>query len=321
MNIIENCKEKVMYVIMPIQRLMLHRVEKIGGAYLIPPFDNADFLLYSSKVDYYMRCKVKSIMNGFKVFEGNIIRAAFMMYETERVFDYENNDIKANEEIAYLLGYDANKYLNTIRLSFCNINKPEELPGRPGYYDGFYQCFVYDSGKDLYYHISGGIANIFYKGIGLYYDEIVDEYDWYFDNRNDETALACKKAINRVNEILYFENTNIKLIYILTTYESLASRCYVQFQKMKATLLPFIVENKNEYNELSEWFKEISDLRTELVHNGKDLFDLLSYQDIKFTLNKLIGYLINIIQEIYSTKVKTYEQLISKKKELYENLN
>ncbi|MEK4510487.1 hypothetical protein [Paenibacillus sp. FSL K6-2524] len=90
--------------------------------------------------------------------------------------------------------------------------------------------------------------------------------------------MLSKLAIRRLSEAMYTPHIDSKFIYLMTTIETLTSREFLNFKKVKPKLLPLIVNTKKEYHTMSEELRGYSEgIRTEIVHNGKSLRDIKKY--------------------------------------------
>ena len=102
--------------------------------------------------------------------------------------------------------------------------------------------------------------------------------------------MLCQNVLHKLNEVLYMPSFETSFIFLMSAFETLASNKYINFKKAKSKILPFISCSKDEYNELSKFFKTMSEnYRTEVVHNGKSLFELYKGRtnDIERELNKI----------------------------------
>ena len=108
----------------------------------------------------------------------------------------------------------------------------------------------------------------------------------------------------------------------MSTLEMLASPNYVSFKKIKPKILPFISESKSVYHKQSKFLTDLSmNKRTEIVHNGKNIFDLYSsFDEVKRELFILTGMIVKFVKNVIALNLKTYEELETKRKELIGSL-
>lgn len=205
------------------------------------------------------------------------------------------NDFYTLEKVCYRV----DRALDQIRLKKCNFLNKEMLPGIAGIIEN-YQCGIVVNMETNYSReMLGKVYGIHcLPGIGLE----VDSYDIGFDeeskylfrsDRTDPIFFKCRNAITRINEAYYFNNINTSFVYLMSTLDMLASDNYIRFSKVKTNIVSFIATNKSEYHNKCHKLREISeDIRTDIVHNGKNLYDIIENE---YEINKLLGFIVGII--------------------------
>ncbi|HCZ9905040.1 TPA: hypothetical protein SGC98_000531, partial [Staphylococcus aureus] len=131
-----------------------------------------------------------------------------------------------------------------------------------------------------------------------------------------------REAIHRVSESMYMNNLNTSFVYLLSTLEMLSSREYLNFKKTKSKILPFISYSKYQYHKCSEYLRNISEnLRTEIIHNGKSIFDLYdNYEDVYKLLNWIKLIIIEYISNIVKKNIQTFDDLEKERKKIINSL-
>lgn len=322
--------ESVKFII-PICNFVIESAFKVGDVYYTPP-------LYSI---LHEGC---SHTDSITEDEFEMIKKSLSILEVHFDHHWGNSSlaITSFKEMEYKSPQEAFLYVNRIcekvdrsmdylRLQECQIGNFETLPGLAGMLDdGFKNVFKINIETNYYEMIPGEITLIIRNGIGLMpsrepsaSDRESLEYKQIFDDRNDEVFLNCRAALTRINEAMYMHNLNTAFVYLMTTIEMLADKDeMMQFQKAKAKILPFIVSSKTQYNDLSSRLYNLSKVtRTEIVHNGKNIFDLYENQkQVKAELFFLMGIIIKYVSSIIETDLETYDSLEIRRKEEQKNL-
>ncbi|WP_218668759.1 hypothetical protein, partial [Rodentibacter rarus] len=254
----------------------------------------------------------------FELNEDNLIKNIL-----DKTYKYESSDIndldvsnicnKVNPVLDFIIFY-----------SGIGFNDRLQLPLMPGLTNDGFRRFYYINNKEAKQVMSDNIYHIPQKGIGINLDDLDDNEDNYgisynniyyniiFGNRYDEIASLCRNILHKINEVLYMPSLEASFIFLMSAFETLASKDYINFQKAKSKILPFISRDISEYNKLSDFFRKMSkEYRTEVIHNGKTLFELHEgkSEDIIKELNKIRGLLIKAVVNIYESKCDTYDDL------------
>lgn len=311
-----------MYILQPIERLQIDKAIKLGNAYLIPFFTNPTEITFSGDftegecINIFEMVGVLQATTSLKS-----LRTPYLIYEFNHDIKIVNGTPKEHFDFTEKISLNSNRYFDPIRVELCDMNDTHSLPGRPGVYNNYLYSFVYDFDQGKGWEMLGDIISYYSKGLGMYLDvEFFDDFAWYLDSRTDIISKVCKVSYNRLNEAMYFENIESKLIYITSTFESLASSTYMRFQDMKKILVPFTSDSRTDYQNKIAWFKELSEVRKEVVHNGKRLIDFMEKDKIEELFDLLQTYLVEIIRNIYKSDVRDFEQLKMKKIEIYNRL-
>lgn len=311
--------------IIPIQNLMIERIIQVGEFTFLPShfYDIQMELTNIELITNDERDKIFDILNPcaheYQKFYCNYVIVLFEYPFTEEEFQ-QNVPV---EEFHFLdkLCYKVDRALDYFRLAQCYFGNREILPGIPGIIGNFQRGIVIDTNKGLSRELLGFVYNIYSNpGIGL----DVDLYDFEDDalyriisdsGRTDIVFTRCRSALARVNESYYFSNLNTSFVYLMSTLEMLVSEEYIGFKKVKTYITAFTANSKSDYNNKCNRLKSISkDIREQVVHNGKSLFDIIEdHREIYKLLNYLVGLIISYCVEVVSLEVYDLDELVGER--------
>lgn len=240
-------------------------------------------------------------------------------------FDYNYDDLSNHKHDDDLLLINKitekiDRVLDVVRLHFCSVGDLLSCPGIPGLLpNGFSTVISLNPDDETDYRVLVGkiygATIVGGLGLELNYNNIqrlLIERSYTVivsDPSNDYVPLICRNAIKRLSEAMYIPNLNSKFIYLMTTLETIASPDYLNFKKVKSKILPFVAKSTQEYHMLSEYMRYLSeDIRTEVVHNGKDLITLIG-SEYKSELFKIQSLIVRCIEGIYYSGCKTVDEL------------
>lgn len=303
-----------MKFIIPIQNLVIDNIFKLGGVILVPPrFFHDDSIEFEDCM--FNETDKNDISSIFDICQKDYLKQCsnytVAMLECPFTLSEFNRNIPV-EEFIFLekVCYKVERALDYLRLLYCQIGHMESLPGIPGIIGGYRTGIVIDTNNKQSRSLLGNIYNIYVTpGIGLYADNIEAEevnspfYNIIFSERTDVVYNTCRVALARINEAMYMNNINTSFTYLMSTLEMLASDEYIQFKKVKTSIVSFIANDKLDYHMKCEKLRNMSEnIRTEIVHNGKNLYDLFNSET---EVNKLLHYLTYIILEYCESVINT----------------
>jgi hypothetical protein len=109
----------------------------------------------------------------------------------------------------------------------------------------------------------------------------------------------------------------------MTTIEMLTDKGkQLNYSNVKPKILPFIAKDKKNYHDLPAYIRDLSQFkRTEIVHNGKNIYELYTdkSQVIK-ELFKVTGLIIRYVEAVVALGIYTFEELENKRIELKTHL-
>lgn len=292
-----------MKFIIPIPNLYLEQFILLENIWILPPhlYNKEELPFITSRTSNEVIEEIFNILNNcFYEYEKNFKEYSIAILEYPFTIEEFTNNVPLND--FYTLEkvcYEVDKSLDQIRLLKCNFLSKETLPGLPGIIKGFRYGIVANMETNQCREVLGEVCHINYlPGIGLDIDtydiEFNEEYNILFKKeRDDEVFKKCRHALRRINEAYYFNNVNTSFIYLMSTLEMLPSSEYMDFQKVRTRILPFVATSKTEYNYKCDRLKNIyQNIRTQIVHNGKSLYDII---DNSNELNELLSFLVSTI--------------------------
>jgi hypothetical protein len=316
--------------IIPITNFVIEKVFKLNDVYFSPPYaiEETD-LSFTDTINKEEFHRIQKLVKSFIESKRTVLNNS-----TLAITKVDNLEFQNIEEAFTLIDKVCEKIdrsMDYFRLTYCQIGNFETLPGIPGYLpDGFKTIYRWNSNTDSFETIPGEVSIMFQKGIGLMpnnepiladYNKVI--YKCLFSKREDEVFLNCRSALTRVNEAMYMHNLNAAFIYLMTTIEMLADKDkYLNFAKVKPRILPFLTKSKKRYHELSDYMRILSESkRTEIVHNGKNIYDLYnSKAQVVKELFKITSIIVSYVKKVWALDVYSFAELEEKRSELIKEL-
>lgn len=208
----------------------------------------------------------------------------------------------------------AEDVMNIFRYMYSNFDKTSNLPQRAGYINGvlsgflicYPQCKMYTYIEEKY-HISNFSLG---KGLNINTTQDFDKYSCVLKSECGEVGNILRHAFRIYSDILYMPSVTNKFMQAMSLIEYLANPFeYEKMQKVKTKIIPYSVDSKPKYHEICERFKVLTSfkneegkeigLRTSIIHNGKDLNDLVKEgYKVDLLLRELQSYICNFINNI-----------------------
>lgn len=292
--------------ILPLAYIVIESPLQIGNVILTPSLkviESGHFHTDFSLISMFNKKEFLSILSTSQLKED-----ALVIFKDDF---FEPTTVDQNYYFINKLSQKADRTLDIIRINENNFGVPEQLPGIPGITSNGWQVAEQLTDHKLR-TINGKVMFMIREGIGLYPIDLSSNiyedklYNCLYVTSN-EINLLFREAIHRVSESMYMNNLNTSFVYLLSTLEMLSSREYLNFKKTKSKILPFISYSKYQYHKCSEYLRNISEnLRTEIIHNGKSIFDLYdNYEDVYKLLNWIKLIIIEYISNIVKKKIKS----------------
>ncbi len=307
--------------ILPLAYIVIESPLQIGNVILTPSLkviESGHFHTDFSLISMFNKKEFLSILSTSQLKED-----ALVIFKDDF---FEPTTVDQNYYFINKLSQKADRTLDIIRINENNFGVPEQLPGIPGITSNGWQVAEQLTDHKLR-KINGKVMFMIREGIGLYPIDLSSNiyedklYNCLYVTSN-EINLLFREAIHRVSESMYMNNLNTSFVYLLSTLEMLSSREYLNFKKTKSKILPFISYSKYQYHKCSEYLRNISEnLRTEIIHNGKSIFDLYdNYEDVYKLLNWIKLIIIEYISNIVKKNIQTFDDLEKERKKIINSL-
>ncbi|HDH5775367.1 TPA: hypothetical protein PI588_001213 [Staphylococcus aureus] len=307
--------------ILPLAYIVIESPLQIGNVILTPSLkviESGHFHTDFSLISMFNKKEFLSILSTSQLKED-----ALVIFKDDF---FEPTTVDQNYYFINKLSQKADRTLDIIRINENNFGVPEQLPGIPGITSNGWQVAEQLTDHKLR-TINGKVMFMIREGIGLYPIDLSSNiyedklYNCLYVTSN-EINLLFREAIHRVSESMYMNNLNTSFVYLLSTLEMLSSREYLKFKKTKSKILPFISYSKYQYHKCSEYLRNISEnLRTEIIHNGKSIFDLYdNYEDVYKLLNWIKLIIIEYISNIVKKNIQTFDDLEKERKKIINSL-
>ncbi|HHD6587795.1 TPA: hypothetical protein ACOT6G_000547 [Staphylococcus aureus] len=307
--------------ILPLAYIVIESPLQIGNVILTPSLkviESGHFHTDFSLISMFNKKEFLSILSTSQLKED-----ALVIFKDDF---FEPTTVDQNYYFINKLSQKADRTLDIIRINENNFGVPEQLPGIPGITSNGWQVAEQLTDHKLR-TINGKVMFMIREGIGLYPIDLSSNiyedklYNCLYVTSN-ENNLLFREAIHRVSESMYMNNLNTSFVYLLSTLEMLSSREYLNFKKTKSKILPFISYSKYQYHKCSEYLRNISEnLRTEIIHNGKSIFDLYdNYEDVYKLLNWIKLIIIEYISNIVKKNIQTFDDLEKERKKIINSL-
>jgi len=317
--------------IIPISNFVVEDAFKVGDVYYSPPLSSILDDGYTHN-DSITESEFEMVKNCLTILDDHSNHK--WINSTLAITDFEMQHYNNIEESSLYVNRICEKIdrsMDYLRLKECQIGNFNTLPGLAGMMeDGFKNVYKLDLESESYEMIPGEVTLLLRQGIGLMpssepksLDIQSIDYKCIFSTRKDEIFLNCRAALTRINEAMYMHNLNTAYIYMMTTLEMLANKDnFITFQSVKSKIIPFIVTSKKEYHELSNYMYTLSKhKREQIVHNGKNIFDLYeSSEQVIKELFRITGLIVRYVQAVVSTGIETFEELETKRQEILKEL-
>lgn len=307
--------------ILPLAYIVIESPLQIGNVILTPSLkviESGHFHTDFSLISMFNKKEFLSILSTSQLKED-----ALVIFKDDF---FEPTTVDQNYYFINKLSQKADRTLDIIRINENNFGVPEQLPGISGITSNGWQVAEQLTDHKLR-TINGKVMFMIREGIGLYPIDLSSNiyedklYNCLYVTSN-EINLLFREAIHRVSESMYMNNLNTSFVYLLSTLEMLSSREYLNFKKTKSKILPFISYSKYQYHKCSEYLRNISEnLRTEIIHNGKSIFDLYdNYEDVYKLLNWIKLIIIEYISNIVKKNIQTFDDLEKERKKIINSL-
>ncbi|BAZ84158.1 hypothetical protein [Dolichospermum compactum] len=204
--------------------------------------------------------------------------------------------------------------LNLFRFYYCDYFYPHSVPGRVGQiYNSKSVVLIFCHPVICKFAIHNKYSTEIVIGNGLKVRDL-SKIKSYYSNINTigEVYHIVNNALRLNYQILEQDNLTAKFIQIMTLFDFLANPYKFEvFQDAKKKFIPHIANNNQEYLFLVDRFMKFSkDYRSDVVHNGKHITEILNELiDIESLFIELQNYISKIISELISLSHISWNEL------------
>lgn len=237
----------------------------------------------------------------------DLFNESFAIYHIDKL-DTCGDAIKLVEQLIKPVDYA----LDSMRVSLNSFGYHKQVIGTPGFYDGIkvaivlsdnFESYKIIKGKALYYELSEGIgcdASIFYT----------DENNILLSSREDEVYTKYRNTLHRLFKSIQIYDVNTCFAYLFSTIEGMDCSTSHNFQTKKIRILSLIAENQNEFDILAQQFYFYSKtVRTEIIHAGRSLYDILPWNRIFDLLDDLYLLVVRFCMASIKSGAPTFNEL------------
>lgn len=315
----------ILLIFIPIERLHIEHSIVLGNITII----SKDVLIESDNIVINNKAYSSSLLNKLKVL--NLFNESFAVYQTDNLDNciyckefadnlrktmyYTFDTCVECKNLVDNLIRPVDYALDSLRISLNSFKFHEQVIGTPGFYKGNkvvvvtnddFESYKIIKGKEVYYELSEGIgcdANGFYT----------DKNDILLYPRKDEVYVKYRNILHRLFKAIQIYDVNTCFAYLFSTIEGLDCKNSYSFKDKKIRILSFIVKNQNEFNILSEQFYFYSKtVRTDIIHKGKSLYDILPWKKIYELLDDLYLLVIRFCMASIESGAKNFSELNEK---------
>ena len=301
---------KMFYYLLPVQCVLLEFVIKLGETIFFPADAREEDIIRSS-----LSVQEKQMLN--RILEKNRARfetfgnCAFLLISSK----YDVKNIISDPNILEIIFSEANRSLDYVRVLECPFGKPEYFLGVPGVYktrkylisvNDDLSVGAYVEGKEYFYSMQKGI------GLDIGIKETNDEflYKALYSSRTDEVYNIFRKYIGEACEALRIADESRCFVYLFSKVDGMGLCEEYQFTDNKKRILSIIAKNQREFDLLSsELYFYSKEIRTEVVHKGRKIVELMSLDRAKEMNQRLFNIIIKFCVAIIDTGIAKIDAL------------
>lgn len=297
--------------ILPVQRVLLECVLKLGDMIFSPGDVSNEAIEYSNLLDDEKEKLRLIVEHNRSFFTEQLTGLPFLLLSSKYDISEINNDITIFEKILN----DANRRFDYIRILECPFNRPEYTIGIPGLIDGKRMLFSINDDYSIGAYING--EEEFYlmqKGIGL--DLGVTEnndtrlYRVIYSHRNDEVYNLYRRYIAEACEALQIIDETRCFIFLFSKIDGMGLCDTYSFTDNKKRILSIVAENQSNFDVISSQLYFYSkEIRTEVVHKGKRIDELVSIRKAHEINQELFNIIIRFCTKVIDSEITSIESL------------
>ena len=269
-----------MFVIVPISRLHTEDSIALGKVTISSKFVLQDI----GNITIDSKLYSIDVLNKNNIFE--TIENCFAIYHIDNNL-YNNLDA---EILLEQLIRPVDFVLDCLRLDLNSFGFHEQAIGTPGLYGGHkvasilnddFELYQIIRGKAFYYNLSEGIGC---DATGY----SIDDCHILMQPRTDEVYIRYRGILHRLLKSIQTYDVNSCFAFLFSIIEGMDCNISDDFKTKKIRILSFISQDQKTFDLLSQQFYFYSKIvRTDIIHAGKSLHDLLPWKEIYTLLDDL----------------------------------
>lgn len=297
--------------ILPVQRVLLEYVLKLGDMIFFPGDVSNEAIECSNLLDDEKEKLRLVVENNRSFFTEHLTGVPFLLLSSKYDISEINNDITIFEKILN----DANRRFDYIRILECPFNRPEYTIGIPGMIDGKRILFSLNDDYSIGAYING--EEEFYlmqKGIGLDLEVAENNdprlYRVVYSRRNDEVYNLYRRYIAEACEALQIIDETRCFIFLFSKIDGMGLCDTYSFTDNKKRILSIVAEDQSNFDVISSQLYFYSkEIRTEVVHKGKKIDELVSPRKAHEINQELFNIIIQFCTKVIDSGITSIESL------------
>jgi hypothetical protein len=292
---------KYQLIVLPVGRLMINEAFLHPEICLFPPGEfgvesmklkDLKGLEFNSKPEN-LRDSITQVTNvDLSVFQNQALIVFKKELKIEKYMSYSHHD---DVDLIRECSAFADRLLDIIRFYESDITQPEFLPCKPGMWDNsrYSSMLIYFPGPEMGFIQAREVElKMFSKSIGMDLTMPLHQINNHImlNSTLGEVGYVTRHALRMNSLLLESEDETMKFAQIMILLDFLGNpHEYMNFKKIKTKLISALATSKTNYHELSNEFRYYSEeLRTEVIHNGKRLENLIPIKEERFSTLKVL---------------------------------
>lgn len=297
--------------ILPVHRVLLEYVLKLGDMIFFPGNVSNDDIELSS-LSENEKDKLRFIAEKNRSFFKEIlIGVSFLLLSSEYDIKEINNDITLLDKILN----DANRRLDYVRILECSFNRSEYTIGIPGLIVGTRILFSINNDYSIGAYANGETEfYLMQKGLGLDFGVTEENnprlYRVIYSQRSDEVYNLYRRYIAEACEALQIIDETRCFIFLFSKIDGMGLCDTYSFTNNKKRILSIIAKNQLDFDRISSQLYFYSkEIRTEIVHKGRKIDELVSPGMAHEINQKLFNIIIEFCSKVIESEVNSIESL------------
>lgn len=290
--------------LLPVQRVLLEYVIKLGEVIFFAG-STSDNDIDNSSLNIDEKLILRKILLENKKFFEKTIQFSYILYFSK----YEAKEINDDPNILESILVESDRSLDYIRILECPFAKPEYFIGIPGLVDDTRYLFSIDDHYKIGFYIEG--EKYYYsmqKGIGLDIGSRESNdtllYQTLFSKRDDEVYYKYRNLMSEACNALKIADEGRCFVYLFSKVDGMGLCDTYRFQMNKIRILSVVANNQHEFDLLSNrLFFYSKSIRTEVVHKGRRIDELVSLDEAKKMNQQLFNIIIEFCCSVISTNI------------------